>query len=139
MIDALAASPLVHALGLALLEFLWQGAAIAAVGATLLFGLRRASADSRYLVACAALACMAVAPVVSVVIRVSDPAFTERIRRAGVVDASAGSGAPRDPMNDARASVTAAAIDPNEAGAANGAHAPSTVGCHSSCCSGASA
>ena len=54
----LVASPLSHALGLALIRFVWQGAMLGAAGALLLLALRRASARLRYLTACLTLAAM---------------------------------------------------------------------------------
>ena len=67
MSEALAASVLARAVGLALVEFLWHGAAIGAISASVLFALRRASAQARYLVACTGLVLMAVLPVVTTV------------------------------------------------------------------------
>src|SRR5262245_22282275 len=54
--------PTVEILGWTLVHFLWQGAAIALVLAAALRGLRRSTPQARYLVACAALAAMAVCP-----------------------------------------------------------------------------
>src|SRR5262245_43490186 len=65
MSDAFVASPFVRAVGLALLQFLWQGAAIGAMTALLLRALRNATASTRYLVACAGLAAMFVVPLVT--------------------------------------------------------------------------
>src|SRR5687768_16514715 len=53
----------VEALGWTLLHFLWQGAAVAAVLASLHLVLRRAAPQVRYLLASAALALMALLPV----------------------------------------------------------------------------
>ncbi|HYN09853.1 MAG TPA: TonB family protein [Vicinamibacterales bacterium] len=63
MSEAFAASDLVRAIGFALLDFVWQGAAIGVVTALLLVVLRRATAQWRYGVACFGLAMMAIAPV----------------------------------------------------------------------------
>lgn len=63
MTEALASSPLVRAVALALVEFVWQGAAVGLAVALVLFGLRRASAQMRYVVACLGLAAMTIAPV----------------------------------------------------------------------------
>lgn len=65
MSETLAASPLARAIGLALLEFLWQGAAIGASTALILIALRRATAQARYVVACLGLTVMFVAPIVT--------------------------------------------------------------------------
>jgi TonB family protein len=67
MIDAFAASPLVRAIGFALLQFLWQGAAIWAVTALVLTTLRRQTAQARYAAACLGLAAMVAAPAISAV------------------------------------------------------------------------
>jgi len=53
--------PLANALGWALLHFVWEGAALAAVLATVLFVIRPASARVRYGVACLLLAAMPIA------------------------------------------------------------------------------
>ena len=53
----------VHRLGWALVHFVWQGAALAALAAVMLRCLRRRTAAVRYLAACAALAAMVAAPV----------------------------------------------------------------------------
>lgn len=54
-----------EAVGWTLLHFLWQGAAVGLLLATLLSALRRRSARVRYLAACAALAAMALCPIVT--------------------------------------------------------------------------
>ena len=51
--------------GWALIHFVWQGAAIAAVASVLLRLTRQRSASTRYLIACASLAAMLAAPVVT--------------------------------------------------------------------------
>jgi beta-lactamase regulating signal transducer with metallopeptidase domain len=61
MIDALAGRPWVHAIGLSLLQFLWQGAIAAMVTALFLHLFRNAAARTRYGIACAGLALMLVA------------------------------------------------------------------------------
>src|SRR5579862_4629080 len=58
--------PLGHRLGWALVHSLWQGALGAAVFAVLRFGMRRRSANARYLAACAMLAALLAAPVTTV-------------------------------------------------------------------------
>src|SRR5260221_1217293 len=58
-IEALLSRPEVERLGWVLLHFIWQGAIGAALLALALFALRRASANARYLMACATLVAMA--------------------------------------------------------------------------------
>ena len=65
MIEALSVSPLVRALALALVDFVWQGAAIGLATALVLALSRRAGANARYGIACAGLAAMTVAPVLT--------------------------------------------------------------------------
>ena len=55
--ETLTTSPLLNALGWAVLHFLWQGCVIAAMAALLLSGLRDRSAQAKYMVGCLALAC----------------------------------------------------------------------------------
>jgi beta-lactamase regulating signal transducer with metallopeptidase domain len=57
-IEALLAGPIFQALGWALIHFIWQGAAVAAVYAVANTSLRRCAASVRYGLACAALAVM---------------------------------------------------------------------------------
>ena len=57
--------PPIDRLGSTLLHFLWQGVAISALYAAALVAIRRAGSNTRYLVACAALAAMLAAPVVT--------------------------------------------------------------------------
>ena len=63
LLAALADHPASPAAALALIHFLWQGAAVAVLLALANFGLRRATAKARYAVACAALAVLCVLPV----------------------------------------------------------------------------
>jgi GWxTD domain-containing protein len=56
---------LTERLGVSLLNFVWQGAALAAILAVVLAVLGRARPQARYLAACVTLALMAVAPVVT--------------------------------------------------------------------------
>src|SRR4249919_4366746 len=63
---------LVPALGHALVQFLWQGAAIGALAAIALRLLREASPQARYLVACLALLACVIAPLYSVVSQFGD-------------------------------------------------------------------
>src|SRR5258708_6769341 len=58
-IEALLSRPEVERLGWVLLHFLWQGTIGAGILAFALFALRRASANARYLTACATLVAMA--------------------------------------------------------------------------------
>ena len=67
MSEAFVASPLARAIGFALLQFLWQGGAIWAITALLLFTLRRASPQLRHAVACLGLAAMILATVTTTV------------------------------------------------------------------------
>ena len=57
--------PFTEVVGWTLVHFLWQGLAIAVVVAILLICLRRASAATRYLLACGGLSLMAIAPLVT--------------------------------------------------------------------------
>jgi TonB family protein len=57
---------LIHALDLALLHFIWQGALIASLLWMALVGMRRSSANARYLVSCAALGALVLAPAITV-------------------------------------------------------------------------
>ncbi len=63
LLEGVTSARLLEALGWALVNFLWQGATIGIVAAIVLLALRRCSANARYLVCCAALALMAIAPV----------------------------------------------------------------------------
>ncbi len=65
MIHAFVTSPLTHAIGLALVHFLWQGVVIAGLVAVALRWLSLPS-SARYGIGCAGLAAMALAPVVTV-------------------------------------------------------------------------
>jgi TonB family protein len=72
MTEALDGSPLARALGLALVQFLWQGAVIGIGTALVLIALRRAAAQIRYLVACFGLTMLMAAPVVTTVRHLND-------------------------------------------------------------------
>jgi beta-lactamase regulating signal transducer with metallopeptidase domain len=63
----LTTTPLGQAIGWALLQFVWQGALIAAVAAVVLFLLRRSAADVRYVVATIAMSLMLTVPIVTAV------------------------------------------------------------------------
>ena len=56
-------TPFLQTAGWALIHFVWQGAAIAAVLATALHLVARRSANARYIVACAGLVAMLAAPI----------------------------------------------------------------------------
>ena len=58
-------TPYLQTAGWALIHFVWQGAAIAAVIAVALRLLERRSANARYIVACAGLVAMLAAPAVT--------------------------------------------------------------------------
>ena len=64
-IDTLLRQPAAQALSWALLQFVWQGAAIAAVTAVALAILRRSAADVRYIVASIGLSLMLTLPIVT--------------------------------------------------------------------------
>ena len=68
----------VHRLGWALVHFVWQGAALAALAAVMLRCLRRRAAAVRYLVACAALAAMAAMPAATLCLVPPAPTVTQR-------------------------------------------------------------
>jgi TonB family protein len=65
MTEAIAANPLVQALGLTLLDFVWQGAIAGVLTAIALVVLRRTTAHVRYLVACVGLAAMPASAVIT--------------------------------------------------------------------------
>ncbi len=65
LILELVRNPAASLLGEVLLHFLWQGTAVAALLALALMLLRHATADTRYTLACAALALMAALPAVT--------------------------------------------------------------------------
>lgn len=64
-IDSLLGQPAAHAIGWALLQFVWQGALIGALTFLALAALKRSAADVRYLVASIGLALMLTMPVVT--------------------------------------------------------------------------
>jgi beta-lactamase regulating signal transducer with metallopeptidase domain len=93
VIDLLLESALVQSIGLVLVHFVWQGALIGAATALALGAIDRRRAESRYLVACAGLLLMLLAPVWS--------AFSNRPAEAidAVSVASASSHVPAVPMH----------------------------------------
>jgi beta-lactamase regulating signal transducer with metallopeptidase domain len=64
-IETLLRQPAAQAVGWALLQFVWQGAAVGAFTALALLALRRSASDVRYVVAAIGLALMLTLPVVS--------------------------------------------------------------------------
>ena len=64
-IDTLLRQPAAQAIGWALLQFVWQGAAVGVLTAIALMALRRSAADVRYVVASIGLALMLTLPTVS--------------------------------------------------------------------------
>jgi beta-lactamase regulating signal transducer with metallopeptidase domain len=64
-LSELLALPIFQAIGAALLHFVWQGALVALLVASLSVLLQKRSANARYLVACAGLALMLVLPAVT--------------------------------------------------------------------------
>jgi beta-lactamase regulating signal transducer with metallopeptidase domain len=64
-IDTLLRQPAAQAIGWALLQFVWQGAAVGVLTAIALMALRRSAADVRYVVASIGLALMLTLPAVS--------------------------------------------------------------------------
>ena len=67
MSDPAIVHPLTHALGYALLHFVWQGVVIGLSTAALLRLMHRRPANARYVVACLGLAAMAAAPVLTMI------------------------------------------------------------------------
>jgi beta-lactamase regulating signal transducer with metallopeptidase domain len=70
----LVSHPVATRLGLALLHFVWQGAALGAIAALILLALRKAPATSRYAALLAVLAAMALCPVVTFLVTSPLPA-----------------------------------------------------------------
>jgi beta-lactamase regulating signal transducer with metallopeptidase domain len=99
MTDGWAASPTAHAIAAAIVDSIWQGAAIGLAAAAVLRALRRASPNVRYLVSCAALLLLA-AVFASTVVRHAGDAGVAQV--APLTDA-----AQRAPAPPARASVPA--------------------------------
>ena len=65
LLENLISQQTIYRLGLTLLHFLWQGAAVAILLAVLLRVLRKSSANLRYVIACIALALVVLAPAVT--------------------------------------------------------------------------
>jgi TonB family protein len=81
-------TPLARALSSALLHFVWQGVVVALVLSVVLVLLRRRSAQARYVASCAALAIMAVSPVVTMWAAYRGPAAVTATAVAAVAQAS---------------------------------------------------
>ena len=121
-INGMLQQPFSHAIGWALLQFVWQGTLIAALTAVLLAALRRSGPDVRYVVSTIALALMLTTPVVTVVqtLSASDPALD---MAAGSLSKPAA--APEDTrVADAAASVAPRASSPGDDVAALAASGP---------------
>jgi TonB family protein len=88
MIEALSVSPMVRAIALALVDFVWQGAAIGVATAFVLMLSRRAGAGVRYGIACAGLVAMTITPVLTTA------AHLRTGSSVPVADASAGEASP---------------------------------------------
>ena len=72
-------TPLVQALDAALLHFLWQGLAVAALLWVALAMLRNRSANARYLASCVALAMAAALPLITAYLEYAKPAAAQAI------------------------------------------------------------
>ena len=91
-IETLLSQPAAQAVGWALLQFVWQGAAVGAVTALAFVALRRSASDVRYVVAAIGLALMLTLPLVSGVQKyqaldstMASPAGTGAVFHDGVV------------------------------------------------------
>jgi TonB family protein len=80
MIDAIVGTDFVLSLGLTLVHFLWQGSAIALFTAALLAVCRRATAATRYNIACAGLLAMTLAPMLTVTGSMTRPVMTRALQ-----------------------------------------------------------
>ena len=85
MSDILAGSRLIQATGVALIAFLWQGAAIGIVAVVLAALSRRASPDTRYLLGCVALVGLVLAPAITVARHLDDSAGPVRHENAATI------------------------------------------------------
>src|SRR5262249_55530149 len=65
---------LASAISRALIHFIWQGAIVSLCLLAVLYGLKRRSANSRYMASCAALLILALAPVVTTWVLYANPA-----------------------------------------------------------------
>ena len=76
IIENIFSQELIQRLGWTLVHFLWQGAAVAVILAVTLRLLRKASANVRYLSACAALGLIVLLPIITLwIVDVSVPAL----------------------------------------------------------------
>lgn len=108
-IDTLLQQPAAQAVGWALLQFIWQGAAIGVLTAVTLAALRRSASDVRYVVASIGLALMLTLPIVTGVQK-----YQSR-RAAGEIDTAAAA------LADAARPVTGTTSSPGPAAAGNAA------------------
>ena len=105
-IEALLTQPVAHAIGRALLQFVWQGALIGGITALALTGLRRSAADIRYVVATIGLSLMLTVPVVTAMQSWRAVERTDAGLEASTVSVTPASAAP-----DARTAIPATAIE----------------------------
>jgi uncharacterized protein involved in exopolysaccharide biosynthesis len=89
---ALIHHPLVHQIGWAVLHSLWEGALIGVAFGLGLVGLRRRSANARYLAGCLSLALMLAAPIATVLLEPWREPVPDDAR--GIISGHAGTGAP---------------------------------------------
>ena len=75
-------STLTQIFSLALLHFVWQGTLVAILLAIGLFGMRKRSANARYLLSCAALAVLLVLPVLTMYLLYQSPAPVSGVQLA---------------------------------------------------------
>src|SRR5579862_8255259 len=115
--------PLLKPLGWTLVHFLWQGAAAAVLLAGLFLLMRRASANARYLAACAIFFVLAACPVATFVLlrsAGSSPGSSVSSLAGAASWRFAGAPAPADLSAEAAAaggsSVMPLSIDPSGAG-----------------------
>ena len=90
-------NPLVETFGWTLMHSLWELAAIAMLAGLLLIIMRRASANSRYWICCAAMALMAATPVVTLVWQIDTSDRSAPALRGGVVLMGGDAAAPTMP------------------------------------------
>lgn len=110
-LEDLFGNPFWQALGWALLHFVWQGTLVALLLAALLTTLRRASAQARYLLSCAALAVMIALPAATLARSGSDgllPSPVELKKSAAPPQGSGYAGAIEGTFNTSGAFLPAA-------------------------------
>lgn len=113
--------PVTHALGWALVHFLWQGAAVTALLAGVLSLMRRQTAQARYLAACAGLALMAASPAITLAVLWEQPAgslvrgnvvlITEVPSQAGLAAGLPSDGLPRPAWGRAASALSTRTLD----------------------------